>query len=59
MEEVEERMAEKDYSIGLYYLGRGYPDAARRYWESLQKQYPGTRWARKAEESLPSLPSQE
>ncbi len=43
-----DRLAEKDYKNGRFYLKIGRPDAARRYFERVLTDYPGTHWAAEA-----------
>jgi outer membrane protein assembly factor BamD len=43
-----DRLAEKDFKNGRFYLKIGRMDAARRYFERVLRDYPDTRWAAEA-----------
>lgn len=43
-----DRLAEKDYKNGRFYLKIGRPDAARPYFERILRDYRGTRWVAEA-----------
>jgi outer membrane assembly lipoprotein YfiO len=52
---INEKNAEKNYKIGLYYDRENYIDSAVIYYESVVKKYPGTVWAMKSNERLGQL----
>lgn len=54
-EEIDEKNAEKNYRIGLYYEKTKYLSSAIIYYRDVMKRYPSTRWGKKAQEKLQSL----
>lgn len=54
-EEIDEKNAEKNYRIGLYYEKTKYLSSAIIYYRDVAKRYPSTRWGSKAQEKLQSL----
>lgn len=54
-EEIDEKNAEKNYRIGLYYEKTKYLSSAIIYYRDVAKRYPSTRWGQKAQEKLQSL----
>jgi outer membrane assembly lipoprotein YfiO len=59
---IAERMAEKEYNIGLFYFKRGKSNAAVYYMESVIGEFPTTSWAGKARrfiEELKNRPTEE
>ncbi len=49
---INDKEAEKEYQVGEYYRKKGYIRSARIYYESVQKRYPDTTWAKKAGKRL-------
>lgn len=52
---IEDKNAEKNYKIGLYYERENYIDSALIYYEDVVKKYPITPWAEKARERIGQL----
>lgn len=52
---IAERMAEKEYNIGVFYFKREKHAAATYYMESVVREYPTTSWAIKAKQFLEKL----
>ncbi len=52
---IAERMAEKEYNIGLFYFKCEKRDAAAYYMESVVREYPSTSWAAKARQFLEDM----
>jgi len=48
-------LAQKDYSIGEYYLRTGDPDAALFYFKSVAKRYPDTEWAAHSQKRIEGI----
>src|SRR3989338_7699683 len=53
--ELDEKDAEKNYRIALYYEKQGYAESAKIYYEDVIKRYQGTSFSKKAEERLTTL----
>jgi outer membrane assembly lipoprotein YfiO len=56
LNELQERAAEHEYQIGMYYHQSLRYDSARLYFNSVINQYPRTQWAEKARETLSKMP---
>jgi len=54
-QEIDEKNAEKNYSIGIYYEKTNYLQSALIYFEDVANRYPHTRWGEKAAEKLKTL----
>lgn len=52
---INEKLAEKEWTMAGYYLWKGKPNAARVYLRAIVTNYPKTDWAKKAKEKLESL----
>jgi len=52
---INNKEAEKEYRVGEYYRRKGLIRSARIYFEAVQKEYPNTSWAKKAETKLSEL----
>jgi outer membrane protein assembly factor BamD (BamD/ComL family) len=55
--EIDEKLAEKEWTLAQWYLRRGKPNAARVYLNSIRINYGRTRWGSEAEKLLKELPS--
>ncbi|MDQ7778307.1 MAG: outer membrane protein assembly factor BamD [Planctomycetota bacterium] len=55
LEVIAERLAEKEYEIGIFYHKREKRDSAVFYMESVVRDYPQTSWAQKAKDFIESL----
>lgn len=56
---IQELLAEKEWRIGDYYHGRGYPRAAKMYFEHVVRTFPDTSWAERSRTSLKELAAEE
>ena len=54
-EAIDLKAAEKNYKIGQYYEKDNYMDSALIYYEDVVRSYPGTEWAKKAEDRILKL----
>ena len=54
-QEIDEKNAEKNYRIGLYYEKENYLDSAFIYYRDVSIRYPNTQWGTKAKERLQAL----
>ncbi|GEM_PF-240659 len=54
-ESISLKAAEKNYKIGEYYEKDNYMDSAMIYYEDVARSYPGTTWAKKAEDKVQKL----
>lgn len=54
-QEIDEKNAEKNYRIGLYYEGDNYVESALIYYQDVVTRYPETQWGKKAAQKLQSL----
>lgn len=52
---IDEKNAEKNYRIGLYYENQRFLDSAVIYFADVAKRYPQTQWGIKAQEKLQSI----
>ncbi|MGR3293139.1 MAG: outer membrane protein assembly factor BamD [Candidatus Scalindua sp.] len=53
--EIDIKLAEREYETGVFYLRKKRPDAGAIYFESVKKNYPDTEWAAMAEEKIQML----
>jgi outer membrane assembly lipoprotein YfiO len=53
--EIDIKLAEREYETGVFYLRQKRPDAGIIYFESVTKNYPDTEWAAMAEEKIKML----
>ncbi len=53
--EIDEKNAEKNFRIGLYYEKTKYVSSAIIYYRDVAKRYPSTQWGQKSQEKLKSL----
>jgi outer membrane assembly lipoprotein YfiO len=56
LDELEERAAEHEFNIAMYYHRYMKYDSARMYFDSITRDYPETQWAEKARETLEQMP---
>ncbi|HTL48049.1 MAG TPA: outer membrane protein assembly factor BamD [Verrucomicrobiae bacterium] len=54
-QEIDEKNAEKNYRIAVYYEKTNYLSSALIYYKDVAKRYPDTQWGQKAKEKLSSL----
>ena len=54
-QQIDEKNAEKNYRIGLYYEKDNYVSSALIYYADVAARYPHTKWGQKAQEKLKSL----
>lgn len=54
-QEVDEKNAEKNYRIGLYYEKENYLESALIYYRDAAKRYPATNWGQKAADKVKSF----
>ncbi len=54
-QQIDEKNAEKNYRIGLYYEKQDYLQSALIYYSDIAKRYPHTKWGQKAMERMKSL----
>ncbi len=54
---IDEKNAQKNYRVGVYYEKENYLDSALIYYADVSKRYPDTVWGKKAAEKLQSLKS--
>jgi outer membrane assembly lipoprotein YfiO len=54
-QQIDEKNAEKNYRVGLYYEKDNYIESALIYYEDVAKRYPGTQWGQKAAEKMKTL----
>ncbi len=54
-QEIDEKNAEKNYRIGLYYEKQNYLDSALIYYKDVAARYPHTKWGEKSSEKMNSL----
>lgn len=53
--EIDEKLAEKQWTLAQYYVGRGRPASARAYLRTILSDFPSTSWAPKARELLEEI----
>ncbi|MDD5671901.1 MAG: outer membrane protein assembly factor BamD, partial [Candidatus Omnitrophica bacterium] len=56
-QQVDEKNAEKNYRIGLYYEKTDYVKSALIYYSDVARRYPNTEWGKKAADKMKSLES--
>ncbi len=54
-QEIDEKNAEKNYRIGLYYEKQNYLESALIYYKDVASRYPHTQWGEKSSQKLQSL----
>jgi outer membrane protein assembly factor BamD len=54
-QQIDEKNAEKNYRVGLYYEKDNYIESSLIYYEDVAKRYPNTQWGKKAAEKLKTL----
>lgn len=54
-QQIDEKNAEKNYRVGLYYEKDNYIESALIYYEDVAKRYPETQWGKKAIEKTKTL----
>lgn len=52
---IDEKNAEKNYRVGLYYEKENYLESAVIYYSDVAERYPQTKWGQKSEEKLKAL----